>query len=74
MIELLKTIGNLLIGAGIVAWIVTIWALKLTIQKRLSIHIAPKRKNADSTCPSCGRIWDLKTHSACQCGTTLEKN
>lgn len=44
MSEILKIIGNCLIGSGIVAWIVTIWAVKLTIQKRLSIHIKPKKK------------------------------
>lgn len=44
MSELLKTIGNCLIGSGIMAWVFTIWALILTFQKRLSIHIAPKKK------------------------------
>ena len=23
-------------------------------------------------CPSCGRIWNLETHGACQCGATLK--
>lgn len=44
MSEVLKTIGNMLIGSGIIAWIVTIWAIKLTIQKRLTIRISPKKK------------------------------
>ena len=72
MIELLKVIGGILIGSGIAAWVFVIWALMLTFQKRLSIHIAPKKKK-ESICPSCGRIWDFKTHDACQCGTVLEK-
>lgn len=73
MIEFLKTIGGILIGSGIVAWVVTILAVVLTIQKRLSIHITPKKKNEEFICPSCERIWDLKTHDACRCGAVLEE-
>ena len=44
MSELLKAIGNILIGSGIAAWVFTIWALVLTFQKRLSMRILPKKE------------------------------
>jgi len=41
--ETLRMIGYMFMGSGIVAWIAMIWAVKLTLQGRLSIHIKPKK-------------------------------
>ena len=44
MSEALKMIGYMFMGSGIVAWVFTIWAVVLVFQKRLSVHIIPRRK------------------------------
>lgn len=47
MDKILKVIGDCLIGSGVVAWVVTIWAVVLTIQKRLYIQILPKKRKGE---------------------------
>lgn len=41
--------------------------------KHILETLKPKRKDGESICPSCGRMWDFETHDACLCGAALEK-
>ena len=44
MSEVFKMIVFWFAGSGVIAWVVMIWAVKLTLQNRLSIKVLSKRK------------------------------
>ena len=45
----------------------------VTCEVSYTFYANEKKEEKESTCPSCGKRWDFKTHNACQCGAIIEK-
>ena len=43
------------------------------MEERMGNELMRKAVGAVFNCPNCGRVWDSRTHDACQCGAIIQE-